>query len=332
MKVLLAGGTGYIGSHVAVELIKRENEVVIVDNLINSSASVVDKIKMITNKKVDFKKLDITHLLELERVFENNSFDAVIHLAALKSVSESINMPLDYYEINVLSTINLLKMCDKYDVSRFIYSSSANVYGSEIIPYSEDDQDLKVTNPYGETKIICEKIVSDWVKSSPGKQVTILRYFNPVGADSSGLIGDNPKGIPSNIMPYITRVAKGDFKEVTIFGNDYETVDGTGVRDYIHVSDLANGHVHALNCIKEGVEIFNLGSGEGISVLQLIKTFEKSTGIKIPYTISNRRSGDVGENYASVDKVNRILNWKVEKTLEDMCRDSWYFIKNQEGI
>jgi len=325
VKLLVTGGTGYIGSHTCVALMERGHSVVIVDNLANSERSVLDRLRQIANQNIDFYAVDVTDEAALEKVFRIHPIDGVIHFAGFKSVGESVQKPLEYYHNNVMSTIVLLQCCLKHDVRRFVFSSSAAVYGEYDIPLTEDLPLRPTTNPYGETKAICERILIDTARAHPKLGVAILRYFNPVGAHESGLIGEAPRGTPNNLMPYITQVAKGKLDKLKIFGNDYPTADGTGVRDYIHVMDLAEGHAAALEHLDEGVHIYNLGTGQGTSVLQLVKTFERVNGVTIPYVIVDRRPGDVAISYADVSKAERELEWKAKRSLEDMCRDAWRF-------
>lgn len=285
MRILVTGGTGYIGSHTCVELLNNNHSVIIVDNLVNSKIEAIDKIKQITKKDITFYKIDVTDEKALESIFERYKIDGVIHFAGLKAVAESIEKPIDYYYNNTVSTMIIAKTCIKYKVNRFIFSSSATVYGDNKVPFIETMNLLPTKNPYGETKVISERILTDVAKANSSFAVSILRYFNPIGSHESGLIGEAPNGIPNNLMPYITQVAKGKLKYLRIFGNDYPTIDGTGVRDYIHVVDLAKGHVAAIEKLKEGVHIYNLGTGKGTSVLQLLRTFEKVNDIKIPFKI-----------------------------------------------
>ena len=328
MKILVSGGTGYIGSHTCVELLQAGHSVVIADNLCNSQIDVVDKIEKISGIRPDFFEIDVTDEGKTEELFQKYSFDGVIHFAGLKAVGESVGKPLEYYFNNLVSTIVLSKLCLKYNVVRFVFSSSATVYGDNKSPFSEDMKLLPTTNPYGETKVMSEKILIDTVKVNPEFGVSLLRYFNPVGAHESGLIGELPNGIPNNLMPFITQVAKGKREKLSVFGNDYDTVDGTGVRDYIHVVDLAKGHVAAIEKLGKGVDIFNLGTGKGTSVLELIHAFEKVNGIKVPYEIVSRRPGDIAVCYADAKKAELELGWKTALTIEDMVRDSWNFEKS----
>ena len=331
MNILVTGGLGFIGSHTVVELLNEGDNVVIVDNLYNSKEDVLDKIKAITGKEAKFYKYDVTDREKVQEIFKENSIDAVIHFAGYKAVGESVKEPLMYYSNNLISTITLLETMKEYNVKRFIFSSSATVYGEAgTTVYSEDLGRGKTTNPYGTTKAMIEEILEDLYKSDNSWNITILRYFNPVGAHESGLIGESPNGIPNNLMPYVMKVASGDLEILNIFGNDYPTRDGTGVRDFIHVVDLAKGHVKALQNAPDGLSIYNLGAGRGISVLELVTTFEKVNGIKVPYRIAERRAGDLPEYYADSSKALRELGWKTEKTVEDICRDSWNFQKRSK--
>jgi len=325
MNILVTGGAGYIGSHTCVALLEAGHKVIVADNLCNSKVKTVEHIKHITNKEINFYRIDITEEAAVNNVFANNSIDGIIHFAGLKAVGESLVKPLAYYYNNVVSTMVLLKACQKYGVKRFVFSSSATVYGENKVPYKESMKLLPVTNPYGATKVMSESILSDVGKTNSDMAVVLLRYFNPVGAHESGLIGEAPIGIPNNLMPYIAQVAKGKLEKLCVFGNDYPTVDGTGVRDYIHVMDLALGHVVALDKLIEGVHIYNLGTGKGKSVLQLLKTFEEVNKIDVSYEIAARRLGDIAECYADVSKAEHELGWKAKRSLEDMCRDVWRF-------
>jgi len=328
MNILVTGGTGYIGSHTCVELLKNGYSVIIVDNLINSKIETIERIKKITNKDVIFYQIDVTDEQAVESVFNNHRIDGVIHFAGFKAVGESVKKPLQYYYNNIVSTIVLSKACIRHNVNKFVFSSSAAVYGENKVPFVETMDLLPTTNPYGETKAVSERILTDVAKANPSFAVSLLRYFNPVGAHESGLIGEAPNGIPNNLMPYITQVAKGKLKQLRIFGNDYPTVDGTGVRDYIHVVDLAEGHVAAIEKLTEGVHIYNLGTGQGTSVLQLVQAFEEANKIKIPYEIVGRRPGDIASCFADVSKAERELGWKAKRGVEEMCRDAWRFEKN----
>ena len=334
MKVLVTGGLGFIGSHTALELIQNNYEVIIIDNLYNSEIEVKDKIKEITGVEPKVYIKDLLNKKEIENIFEENKIDSVIHFAGYKAVGESCREPLKYYHNNLMSTINLLEVMKKYDVKKFVFSSSATVYGNPgVKKYSESLGRGKTTNPYGTTKAMIEQILEDLYKSDNSWNIGILRYFNPIGAHSSGLIGEKPVGIPNNLMPYILKVAKGELEYLNVFGNDYNTHDGTGVRDYIHVVDLGKGHVKVLEKLeksKSGIFTYNFGSEKGYSVLDLVKTFEKVNNIKINYKIAERRPGDLDEYYADSSKAKNELGWKTEKTLEDMCIDSWNFMKNQK--
>lgn len=330
MNILVTGGSGYIGSHTSVELLNNNHSLIIADNLRNSKAETINKIKQITNKDVIFYKLDVTDERAVNTVFSSHNIDGVIHFAGFKAVAESVEKPLEYYYNNIVSTIVLSKTCLEYGVNKFVFSSSANVYGNNKVPFVESMELMPTTNPYGETKVISERILTDLVKANPDFSVSLLRYFNPVGAHESGLIGEAPEGIPNNLMPYITQVAKGKLEKLKVFGNDYPTVDGTGVRDYIHVMDLAEGHVAAIEKLKEGVHIYNLGTGKGTTVLQLVKAFEEANGIQVPYEIVDRRPGDIAECYADVSKAKKELKWKAKRGIIEMCRDAWRFEKNNK--
>lgn len=328
MNILVTGGSGYIGSHTCVTLLEEGHTVIVADNLCNSKAETIDRIKQITNKEVTFYKIDVTDEVALKVVFATHKIDGVIHFAGLKAVGESVEKPFEYYYNNLVSTMILSKLCIKYGVNKFVFSSSATVYGDNKVPFVETMDLLPTTNPYGETKAMCERILKDIAKANNDFSVTLLRYFNPIGAHPSGLIGEAPNGIPNNLMPYITKVAKGELEKLRIFGDDYNTVDGTGVRDYIHVMDLAEGHVAALNNTTSGTHIYNLGTGEGTSVLQLVKAFEEANDIKVPYEIVDRRAGDIAECYADVSKAKEELDWIAKRGIVEMCRDSWRFEKN----
>lgn len=329
MKILVTGGAGYIGSHTCVALLEAGHEVIVADNLSNSKIEALDKIKQITNKEVVFYQVDVTNELEVESIFKNHKIDGVIHFAGYKAVGESVEKPISYYYNNVVSTLILSQVCLKYGVQRFVFSSSATVYGDNKVPFVETMDLLPTTNPYGETKAMSERILTDIVKANPSFSVALLRYFNPVGAHKSGLIGEAPNGIPNNLMPYVTQVAKGKLEKLRVFGNDYPTPDGTGVRDYIHVVDLAEGHVAALNHLTTGVEVFNLGTGKGTSVLELIHAFEKANEIQVPYEIVDRRAGDIASFYADTQKAEKELGWKAKLDVIDMCKDAWHFERNQ---
>lgn len=335
MKILVTGGTGYIGSHTCVELLDEGYEVVVFDNLYNSKIDVVDKIEKITGKKIQFYKADMRDKESMRPVFEENRFDAVIHFAGLKAVGESVEKPLMYYKNNIAGTLNLCEMMNGYGCKKIIFSSSATVYGSpETVPITEDFP-LSTTNPYGSTKLMLEGILSDLCVPDKEWSVILLRYFNPIGAHESGLLGESPNGIPNNLMPYIMQVAVGKLPELGVFGDDYDTPDGTGVRDYIHVVDLAKGHVNAVQkaTSADGVNIYNLGTGNGYSVLDIVKAFEDANGVKIPYSIKPRRAGDIATSYASPKKAKEELGWEAKYDLKRMCEDSWRFARmSQEQI
>ncbi len=328
MNILVTGGAGYIGSHTCVELLNSNHSVVIVDNLINSKVESIEKIERITGKKIIFYEKDVTNEEAVDKIFNNHKFDGVIHFAGLKAVGESVSKPLDYYYNNLVSTMILSKACIKYNVNKFVFSSSATVYGENKVPFVETMKLLKTTNPYGETKAMSERILTDTSLANVDFSVALLRYFNPVGAHESGLIGEAPNGIPNNLMPYITKVAKGELKKLSIFGDDYDTVDGTGVRDYIHVVDLAIGHVKAIEKLDNGVNIYNLGTGKGVSVLEIVNAFKEENDIDIPYEIVERRPGDIASSYADVEKAKKELNWEAKKGIKEMVKDSWRFEKN----
>ncbi|NLM42082.1 MAG: UDP-glucose 4-epimerase GalE [Firmicutes bacterium] len=325
MLILVTGGTGYIGSHTCVELLNNGCDVIILDNLVNSEREVVDRIAKITGKRPLFYQVDATEAAAVDAVFSAHPIDGVIHFAGLKAVGESVEKPLAYYKNNLLSTMVILEHCVKYGVPRFVFSSSATVYGENEVPFVETMELKPRSNPYGETKAMCEKILSDTASRNPEMSVALLRYFNPVGAHESGLIGEKPRGVPNNLMPYVTQVAKGLLPELRVFGSDYPTPDGTGVRDYIHVMDLAEGHLAALEKMGRGVHIYNLGTGRGTSVLELITTFEQVNKVKIPYRIVDRRPGDVAECWADVSKARRELGWTAKRGIAEMCRDAWRF-------
>ncbi|MDD7247872.1 MAG: UDP-glucose 4-epimerase GalE [Prevotellaceae bacterium] len=331
MKILLTGGAGYIGSHTAIELDKAGHEVVIVDNLVNSKEEAVRRVEKIIGKAIPMYIADVRDREAMDKVFKENKIDAVIHFAGLKAVGESVAKPLEYYENNMNATFVLLDVMRNNGCKNIIFSSSATVYGDPaMIPITEECPKGKCTNPYGQTKSMLEEVMIDVQKADPEWNVVLLRYFNPIGAHKSGLIGENPNGIPNNLMPYITQTAIGMRKELGVFGNDYDTPDGTGVRDYIHVCDLATGHVAALKAIerKAGLAIYNLGTGHGYSVLDVVKAFEKANGLKVPYSIKPRRPGDIATCYCNPAKAKAELGWEAEFGIEDMCRDSWNFQKN----
>ena len=333
MKVLVTGGTGYIGSHTCVELLEKGHEVVIADNLSNSKRKVVQEIKKITGKDVSFYKYDVCNKNSLKKIFKEHKIDAVMHFAGYKSVSESVKKPLMYYRNNIDSTLSLCEVMEEFNCKRLIFSSSATVYGNpKKLPLTEDMETGNTTNPYGSTKLYIEGILKDLYKSDNSWKIVLLRYFNPVGAHSSGLIGENPNGIPNNLMPYIMKVAVGELDHLNIFGNDYNTKDGTGIRDYIHVVDLAKGHIKALEKIdnNKDIKIYNLGTGTGYSVLDMVKAFEKSNSIKIPYVIAPRRDGDIAICYADSSLAKKELNWEAKLNLEDMVSSSYKYIINNK--
>ena len=333
MVILVTGGAGYIGSHTCVELLEKGEELVVVDNFVNSKPDVIDKIKEITKKDFKFYEVDLLDKPKLEKVFEENDIKEVIHFAGLKAVGESVQKPLLYYHNNITGTVTLLEVMKKYNCKKIVFSSSATVYGlPKTVPITEDFP-LSTTNPYGSTKLFIEQILKDCCTADKEFAAILLRYFNPIGAHKSGLIGEDPNGIPNNLMPFIARVADGTYKELKVFGNDYDTPDGTGVRDYIHVVDLSIGHIKAIEKIRkmDGVEIYNLGTGNGFSVLELVHTFEKVNNVKVNYQIVGRRQGDIAVCYANCDKALKELGWKCERNIEDMCRDTWNFIlKNKK--
>ena len=324
MAILITGGAGYIGSHTIIELLNDNREVVVMDNFSNSKPVVLDRIREISGKDFRFYEVDILDKSGMERIFEENTIDSCIHFAGYKAVGESVQKPLLYYHNNITGTLNLCELLSKYNAKKIVFSSSATVYGKpKSVPIKEDFP-LSTENPYGETKLMIERILSDLCKSDSEWNVTILRYFNPAGAHISGRIGEDPRGIPNNLMPFISQVAQGRLSHLNVFGNDYETHDGTGVRDYIHVSDLAEAHLCALDYTfsNNGVEYFNIGTGIGYSVLDIINTYQKVTGKNIPYKFAPRRQGDIGECYANPEKANRVIGWSARRGLEDMCRDA----------
>ncbi len=334
MSILVTGGAGYIGSHTVVELLNRNEDIVIVDNFVNSKPAVLEKIKKITGKDFKFYEIDVLNEEALNKVFQENNIEAVIHFAGLKAVGESVEKPIEYYHNNITGTLILLKLMKKYNCKKIVFSSSATVYGNpERVPLTEDCKTGGTTNPYGTTKLFIEQILKDVYVADNEFSISLLRYFNPIGAHESGLIGEDPNDIPNNLMPYITGVASGKFEILSVFGNDYPTKDGTGVRDYIHVVDLAKGHLKALDKIRKetGVQIYNLGTGNGYSVLDLVKTFEKVNNVEVKYKIVGRRAGDIAECYADPSKAKKELGWACEKGIEEMCKDSWNFIISNKG-
>jgi UDP-glucose 4-epimerase len=335
MAILLPGGAGYIGSHTAVELLNEGKEIVIIDNFSNSKPEVLDKIKQITGKDFKFYEMDYSNKEELNKVFTENKIDAVLNFAGYKAVGESVKKPIEYYMNNISGALVLLDVMRAHNCKKFIFSSSATVYGDPAtVPITEEFPTGGTTNPYGTTKLFIEQILKDIYNSDNSWDICILRYFNPVGAHESGLIGEEPQGIPNNLMPYVARVAAGILPELSVFGNDYDTPDGTGVRDYIHVVDLAKGHVKALEKLDkehEGLFIYNLGTGTGYSVLDMVKAFEKATGKEVKYKIAPRRSGDIAKCYADPAKAKIELGWVAEKNLDDMCKDSWHYIEMSQN-
>ena len=334
MSILVTGGAGYIGSHTVVDLLNSGREVVIIDNFSNSKPEVLENIKKITGKDFKFYEINYLDKEKLEKVFEENKIEAVMNFAGYKAVGESTKKPLEYYENNISGALVLLKTMQKYNVKKFIFSSSATVYGEpEQIPITEECKTGGTTNPYGTTKLFIEQILKDLYKSDNSWDIAILRYFNPVGAHESGLIGEEPQGIPNNLMPYIVRVASGELEQLSVFGNDYNTPDGTGVRDYIHVVDLAKGHIKALEKLEKenkGIFVYNLGTGKGYSVLDMVKAFEEATEQKVNYKIVERRPGDIATCYSNPEKAKTELGWEANKTLKDMCKDSWRYIQNRK--
>lgn len=334
MSILVTGGAGYIGSHTCVELLETNHDVIVIDNFCNSSIKSVDRVQKITGKKIKLYKGDVRDRNVLNTVFSENRIDSVIHFAGLKAVGESCAKPIEYYDNNLTSTLVLLDVMRKHGCKKIVFSSSATVYGTpERLPYDEDCKTGGTTNPYGTSKLMQETILRDVYASDNSWTVVLLRYFNPVGAHKSGLIGEDPKGIPNNLTPYIAKVAIGELDEIGVFGNDYNTHDGTGVRDYIHVVDLAKGHVAAIDKINDsGVYTYNLGTGKGYSVLDVIKAFEKACGKKLPYSIKPRRAGDIDEYYSDPSKAKKELGWVAELNLDDMCASIWNWqSKNPKG-
>lgn len=327
MHILVTGGAGFIGSHTVVALLDAGHSVVVADNLSNSKKEAIDAVEQITGKCVEFHEIDVTDEQAVACLFEAHQFDGVIHFAGLKAVGESVEKPLLYYRNNLVSTMVIADACVKYGVNKIVFSSSATVYGDNQVPFHEGMTLLPTTNPYGETKAMSERILTDLAAVTPQLGVTLLRYFNPVGAHESGLIGESPNGIPNNLMPFVTRVAKGVLKELQVFGDDYDTVDGSGVRDYIHVVDLAEGHVAAIEQLQAGTHVYNLGTGQGTSVLQLIEAFEQANGVKVPYKVVDRRVGDIASCYADATKAREELGWVAKRGIEEMCRDAWRFEK-----
>lgn len=329
-RILVTGGTGYIGSHTIIELYKKGYEIDILDNLFNSKITVLDKIEEIAGKRPNFYEIDLLDVDRMDKLFEDNKYDLVIHFAGLKAVGESVEKPLKYYENNVGGTINLLKCMQKHDVKKIIFSSSATVYGEQPVAKLDETMPtgLGITNPYGETKHVIEEILKDVAESDSKFEAVILRYFNPVGNHPSGLLGEDPNDIPNNLMPIIMKVSRGEIKELSVYGDDYPTPDGSGIRDFIHVVDLARGHVAAIDKMKPGVLIYNLGTGKGTSVFEMIAAFEKASGKKLPYKVVERRAGDLAEIYADPSKAEKELGWKAELTVEDAMRDTMSYLNS----
>lgn len=335
MSILVTGGAGYIGSHTSVELLESGYDIIIVDNFLNSKPESLERIKKITGKDFKFYETDLLDEAGLDKIFAENKIDAVIHFAGLKAVGESVAKPMWYYHNNITGTLILCQTMKTYGVKKLVFSSSATVYGNPAsVPITEDFP-LSTTNPYGATKLMIENILRDVYVSDNEWSIALLRYFNPIGAHESGLIGEDPSGIPNNLMPFVARVAAGKLKELSVFGDDYDTKDGTGVRDYIHVVDLSKGHLKALLKVlsSSGVDAYNLGTGNGYSVLEMVKAFEEINGVKVPFKIADRRPGDIAECYANPKKAKEILGWEAKLGLEEMCRDSWNFmVKNPKGL
>lgn len=330
MAILITGGAGYIGTHTCIELLNSGEEIVVIDNFSNAKPRAVQLIKEITDKDFPFYEIDVLDENALEKVFAENKIDSVIHFAGLKAVGESVQKPIEYYHNNIVSTLVLCKVMAKYDVFRIVFSSSATVYGSpKEVPIKEDFP-LSTTNPYGSTKLMIEQILRDLYISDNRWSIALLRYFNPIGAHKSGKIGEDPNGIPNNLLPFISQVAVGKLDYLRVFGDDFDTIDGTGVRDYIHVTDLAKGHIKALDkiSVSSGVNTYNLGTGNGYSVLEIVRAFEKASGVEIPYKITGRRQGDIAECYADATKAKEELGWEAIRGLEEMCEDLWRFAKN----
>jgi UDP-glucose 4-epimerase len=330
MKILVTGGAGYIGSHTCVELLNENYDVTVLDNLSNSCEEALSRVEKITGKSLDFYKADLLNKQDIHNIFSKHKIDAVIHFAGLKAVGESVSIPLKYFHNNITGTLNLLEIMDEFNVKNIVFSSSATVYGDPASLPIKEDFPLSATNPYGRTKLMIEEILQDLYVSDNRWNIALLRYFNPVGAHESGTIGEDPSGIPNNLVPYISKVGVGILKEVNVFGGDYDTPDGTGVRDYIHVKDLALGHIKTLPKLftNPGVVIYNLGTGQGYSVLEMIKGFEKASGKDVSYKIIGRRPGDIAACYADSLKAKKELGWHAEKTLDDMCRDTWKWQQN----
>jgi UDP-glucose 4-epimerase len=335
VKVLLTGGAGYIGSHTAVELLNAGHEVVIIDNLSNSSVTAIHRVERLTNRTIQFYERDVLDRPGLKEIFEKENLDAVIHFAGLKAVGDSVSDPLNYYHVNISGAISLCQVMSSFDVKNLVFSSSATVYGEPTkIPITETSEVTDATNPYGRTKLMIEKILEDLCHADPTLNVARLRYFNPGGAHDSGEIGEDPSGVPNNLLPYVSQVAVGRLEKLTVNGNDYPTPDGTCIRDYIHVVDLAKGHLAALHRLQEkpGLVTYNLGTGKGYSIMEIIEAFETANQVKIPYVLGPRRAGDIPTSYTNPDKAIAELNWRAEKTISEICRDAWHWQeKNPEG-
>ena len=325
MRILVTGGAGYIGSHTCVALLQAGYEVIVADNFSNSTPQVLERVRQIAGRQLECAAIDVTDAAAVDRLFEACRPQGVIHFAGYKAVAESVQKPLAYYRNNIDSTLVLAEACEKHGVNRFVFSSSATVYGDNLSPLTETLPLQPATNPYGETKLICEWLLTDLARVRPQFSVSLLRYFNPVGAHPCGLIGERPQGIPNNLMPYVTQVAAGRRDRLSIFGNDYPTPDGTGVRDFIHVMDLAEGHLAALEQPPQGVRVYNLGTGQGVSVLQLVETFAAVNGVAVPYEIAQRRAGDIAACWADASRARQELGWQAKRSLADMCRDAWRF-------
>lgn len=336
-KILVTGGAGYIGSHTCIELMSAGFEVVVLDNLCNSSSESLNRVAQLSNRShIEFYQGDIRDAALLEKILSEHAIDSVIHFAGLKAVGESVEMPLEYYDNNVAGTVTLLKVLQKHNIKRFVFSSSATVYGDPHTTPIQEDFPCSATNPYGRSKLMVEEVLCDLYKSDPEWQIALLRYFNPVGAHHSGMIGEDPQGIPNNLMPYVSRVAVGQYEHLSVFGNDYPTHDGTGVRDYIHVVDLAKGHVKALEAFMrndvDNLLKVNLGTGQGYSVLDMVKAFSEASGCEVPYQIAPRRAGDIATCFADPSFAEQAIGWKAEKNLLDMCQDTWHWqSKNPQG-
>ncbi len=330
MKILVTGGAGYIGSHTCVELLDENYDVVVLDNLCNSSRESIDRVQEITGRPLEFYKADLLNIQEIETIFNDHAIDAVIHFAGLKAVGESVSIPLQYFHNNITGTLNLLQVMKEHQVKNIVFSSSATVYGDPAVLPIKEDFPLSATNPYGRTKLMIEEILQDLYQSDNSWNIALLRYFNPVGAHASGKIGEDPFGIPNNLVPYISKFAVGTLPELNVFGSDYDTPDGTGVRDYIHVVDLARGHIKTLPKLftDPGVVVYNLGTGKGFSVLEMVRGFEAASKRKIAYKIVDRRPGDIAACWADPAKAKQELDWEAQKTLSDMCHDTWRWQKN----